>query len=315
MKEKEGLIGKRLKSFGKELWKNRTLYLMASPALLYLIFFSYIPLYGIQVAFRDFNFVDGVTHSPWVGLKNFEFFFKSKFFLQTTGNTLFLNFMIIGLGIITQVSTAILLNEVVSRRMKKAFQTAMFFPYFISWIVVDAFVRGLLSERYGLVNNLIRHFGGEGVAWYNWAEIWPAILIGAAIWKGLGYNTVIYLARITGIDQEMYEAARIDGANKFQQIFKITLPMLKPTIILLLLMSIGNMFRGDFQMVYALVGDNGMLLPRTEIIDTYVYRAMRLNAQYGTSAAVGLFQSVMGFVLVLFSNYLVKKNDADLAIF
>lgn len=297
------------------MWKNRTLYLMAVPALIPLVMFSYIPMYGIQIAFRNYNFVEGITHSPWVGMKNFEFFFRSKFFPQITFNTLFINFMCIGLGIVTQVTVAILLNEVVGKRLKKAFQTAMFFPYFISWIVVDAFMEGLLSERYGLVNNIIRSFGGEGIAWYNEAAIWPAILIIASLWKALGYNSVIYLARITGIDQELYEAARIDGANKWQEITRITLPLLKPTIILLLLMSLGNMFRGDFGMIYALVGDNGMLLPTTEIIDTYVYRAMRFDAQYGMAAAVGLFQSVMGFVLVLFSNYLVRKHDKDLAIF
>lgn len=309
------MVTKKKKGVFFELKKNRALYGMTLPALIYLLLFSYIPLYGIQVAFRNYNFVDGITKSPWVGLKNFEFFFKSKFFLSTTFNTLFLNFMIIGFGLVAQVGVAILLNEIVNKKAKKIFQTAMFFPYFISWIVVDAFVKGLLSEKFGLINNIIRGFGGEGVAWYNNAAIWPFLLVAIAIWKSLGYNAVIYLAAIAGIDQEIYEAAKIDGANKFQEIFKITLPLLKPTIVMLLLMSIGNMFRGDFQMVYSIIGDNSMLLPTTEIIDTYVFRAMRLNSQYGTAAAVGLYQSIMGFVLVMISNYLVRRNDKDLAIF
>lgn len=298
-----------------EIYTNKVLYLMALPAIVFLIIFSYIPMYGIQIAFRNFNFVDGISHSPWTGLKNFEFYFKSDFFMSTTFNTLRLNLMFIFGGIITQVFTAIILNEIVGVRTKKIFQTAMFFPFFISWIVVDAFVRGLLNDRFGIINNIIRSLGGEGTAWYNEASYWPYILLIISIWKGLGYGTVIYLAKISSIDNEYYEAAKIDGANKFQEIIYITLPMLKPIVVLLLLISIGGLFGGDFTMIYGLIGDNGMILPTTEIISTYTYRAMRLNAQFGTAAAVGLYQSVMGFILVILSNKLVKTYDKDLSIF
>lgn len=301
--------------FLKELYKNKVLYLMALPAIVFLIIFAYVPMYGIQIAFREFNFVDGISRSPWIGLKNFEFFFKSDFFMVTTLNTLKLNLMFIFGGLIIQVFTAILLNEVINVPTKKLFQTAMFFPFFISWIVVDSFVRGLLNDRFGVINNIIRSLGGEGVAWYNIAAYWPYILLLLSIWKGLGYGTVIYLAKITSIDNEYYEAAKIDGANKFQEITWITLPMLKPTIILLLLIAFGGLFGGDFTMIYGLIGDNGMLLPTTEIISTYTYRAMRVNAQFGNAAAVGLYQSVMGFLLVLFSNQLVKRYEKDSAIF
>jgi putative aldouronate transport system permease protein len=298
-----------------ELFSNRALYLMTIPALLFLIVFNYVPMYGIQIAFRNFNVVDGISRSPFVGLKNFAFFFKSDFFYTITFNTLYLNFLFISTGVLTQVSTAILINEVLQLRLKKLFQTAMFFPYFISWVIVTALVTSLLSERFGLVNRVLTQLGLETVVWYFEPKIWPAILTVASIWKGLGYGVVIYLAKIAGIDAEIYEAARIDGAGKFHEIRHITLPMLIPTVVLLLLIAIGGIFRGDFGMIYSLIGDNGLLLTTTEIIDTYVYRAMRINAQYGMAAAIGLYQSVMGFGLVLLSNYLVKRYDRSMGIF
>lgn len=299
----------------RELFTNRALYLMTLPAFAFLIIFNYVPLYGIQIAFRNFNVVDGITRSPFVGLRNFEFFFKSNFFFSTTFNTLYLNFLFIFFGMIMQVSTAILISEVISARLRKSFQTAMFFPYFISWVIITALVSALLSEKFGVLNRILASLDLQTVVWYNEPRIWPAILTIASVWKGLGYGVVIYLAKIVGIDTQIYESARIDGANKFQEIMRITLPMLTPTIVLLLLMAIGGIFRGDFGMIYSLVGDNGMLLSTTEIIDTYVYRAMRINAQYGMAAAVGLYQSVMGLILVLLSNYLIKRYDNDLAIF
>jgi putative aldouronate transport system permease protein len=288
---------------------------MTVPAFVFLILFNYVPLYGIQIAFRNFNVVDGITGSPWVGLRNFEFFFKSEYFLSITFNTLFLNFLFIFCGLVMQVSTAILINEVISKHWKKTFQTMMFFPYFLSWVVVQALVTALLNERFGVINELLRSLGMEGVVWYNEPAYWPAILTIASVWKGLGYGVVIYLAKITGIDQEIYESCRMDGANKFQEIIHITLPMLKPTIVLLLIMNIGNMFRGDFGMIYSLIGDNGQLLETTEIIDTYVYRTMRQGGNYGLSTAIGLYQSIMGLILVLFTNWLARRYDPEVAIF
>lgn len=299
----------------KELLKNRTLYLMTVPAFTFLIIFNYVPLYGIQIAFRNFNVVDGITRSPFIGLRNFEFFFRSNFFFSTTFNTLYLNFLFISFGLIMQVSTAILISEVISKRLRKTFQTAMFFPYFISWIIVTALVTSLLSEKFGVLNRLLVNLNMQTVVWYNEPKLWPAILTIANVWKSMGYGVVIYLAKITGIDMQIYESARTDGANKFKEIIHITLPMLKPTIVLLLLIALGGIFRGDFGMIYSLVGDNGMLLSTTEIIDTYVYRAMRINAQYGMAAAVGLYQSIMGLILVLLANWLTKRYDSELAIF
>jgi len=272
-------------------------------------------MYGVQVAFKQFNFIDGIFGSPWVGLDNFMFFFKSRFFFQTTFNTLFINAMIIVLGTFMAVSTAILIAEIPSKAMKKIFQTSVFFPFFISWIVVSAFIRGLLSDRFGLVNNMLVSWGGEAIPWFNLAELWPYFLAIIATWKGLGYGTVIYLAKIVGIDPEIMEAAKIDGANKWQEIIYIIMPALKPTIVLLFLIHLGQIFYGDFGMVFAIIGDNAMLLPSTDIINTYIFRAMRMNQQFGVAAAVGLYQSVMGFILVVITNHIVRRHDRDLALF
>ena len=297
-----------------ELFINKTLYLMILPAFIFIIVFNYAPLYGLQLAFKKFNFQLGIGGSPWVGLENFLSYFRSIFFTQTTLNTLGLNFLFIAFGVSSQMLVAILLNEV-SRRTQKVFQTALFFPYFISWIVISVFVTALLSERYGMVNNLITALGGKRVPFFSMPKYWWAILTVAHVWKALGYGSVIYLAKIMGIDQEIYEAATVDGTNKFQEIRYITVPMLIPTAILLLLIAIGGIFRGDFQMIYSLTGENKMLLSVTEVIDTYVFRMMKLTGNHGVAAAVGLYQSIMGFGLVMLSNYLVRRHDADLALF
>ena len=307
----------RIKSVGvfKEFYTNRALYLMIIPALAVLVLFAYIPMYGIQVAFRNFNAADGISGSPWVGLKNFIFFFKSIYFFRLTFNTLFLNILFLCANLIMQISTAILINEIINKRFQKILQTSMFFPYFLSWVVVSTLVNALLNNSYGILNKILMIMGAEGVVWYKEPKYWPAILTFANVWKNMGYGIVIYLAKITSIDPTMYEAARIDGANKAQEIFRITLPMLIPTVVLLLLLGIGNMFRGDFAMIYQLTGEGGILQSTTDVIDTFVFRAMRVNGQYGLSTAIGLYQSVMGFILVMVSNGLIKRYDKDMAIF
>lgn len=301
-------------AFLRELVVNRTLYLMILPAFAFVIIFNYAPIYGLQLAFKKFNFQLGITGSPWVGLYNFLSYFRSIYFTQTTFNTLYLNFLFIVFGVSSQVVVAILLNEV-TRRQQKTFQTAMFFPYFISWIVISFFVTALLSERFGMVNNVVTALGGQRISWFTMPKYWRVILTIASMWKALGYGSVIYLAKIMGIDAEIYESATIDGANKFQEIRCITLPMLKPTVILLLLIAIGGVFRGDFGMIWALTGENKSLLSVTEVIDTYVFRMMRLTGNHGVAAAVGLYQSLMGFGLVMLSNYLVRRYDPELALF
>ena len=297
-----------------ELFINRTLYIMILPAFAFIIIFNYAPLYGLQLAFKKFNFQLGITGSPWVGLDNIISYFRSMFFVQTTVNTLVLNFLFIAFGVTSQMLVAVLLNEV-TRRKQKVFQTALFFPYFISWIVISVFVTALLSERYGMVNNLLVALGGDRIPFFTIPRHWRVILTVSHVWKNLGYGSVIYLAKIMGIDSEIYEAATIDGANKFQEIRDITVPMLIPTAVLLLLIAIGGIFRGDFGMIYALTGENKMLLSVTEVIDTYVFRMMKLTGNHGVAAAVGLYQSIMGFGLVMLANFLVRRYDPDLALF
>ena len=303
-----------LSAFFLEMHKNKTLYLMIVPALVFVIIFNFMPLYGLQLAFRKFNFQLGIMGSPWVGLDNFLIYFKSIFFFQTTYNTLFLNFLFITFGTLSAVTVAILLNET-RRGKQKVYQTFMFFPHFISWIVISAFVTALLADRFGLLNQVIRYFGGEGAVWFREPKYWPTILTIAHVWQSLGVSSVIYLAKIASIDQEIYEASTIDGANKFQEIMLITLPMIVPTIVLLTLIAIGGIFRGNFGMIYALTEGKGALLSVTEVIDTYVFRMMRLTGNYGMAAAVGLYQSIMGFLLVMLSNFLVKRYDKELALF
>ena len=299
----------------RELWKNRALYLMCIPAFVWLIIFCYTPMYGAQIAFRKYNARDGITGSPFVGFKNFEFFFKSNDALRVTGNTLLINFLIITLTLVLSVCTAILLSEIRKKKLKKLYQTLIFFPYFVSWVVVQAILRAILSDSYGFVNGLLESMGLEPVAWYSLGSAWIWIVVICAVWKNLGYNTVIYLARITSIDSTMYEAARLDGASKLQEIWYITLPMLKPTIIIMLLMSIGGVFRADLNMFLAVSPTSGAALKYINVIDTYVYHAMKNNMQYGLSAAVGLWQSLMGFLLVLLSNKLVKRYESENALF
>lgn len=302
----------------RELFVNRTLYLMIVPSLVVLIVFAYIPMYGVQVAFRSYNAQGGITGSPWVGLANFMFFFKSMYFGQLTFNTLFLNFLFLSAGLVMQISTAILLNEILSKRYQKVLQTAMFFPYFLSWVVASTLLNAMLNDSRGLLNEVLKLFGQQGVVWYKQPQYWPFILMCCSVWKSMGYGVVIYLARISSLDQDVYEAARIDGASKAQEIFRITLPMIFPTIVLLVLLGIGNMFRGDFSMIWQLAGigtAGSILQSTTDVIDTFIFRAMTQTGQYGFSAAIGLYQSLMGFALVLITNGLIKRYDRDMAIF
>lgn len=301
--------------FFRELWKNRALYLMCIPAFVWLIIFCYTPMYGAQIAFKKYNARDGITGSPPVGLKNFEFFFKSNDALRVTTNTLLINFLIITLTLVLSVCTAVLLSEIKKQKVKKIYQTMIFFPYFVSWVVVQAILRAILSDSYGFINGLLETLGLEPVAWYSLGSAWIWIVVICAVWKNLGYNTVIYLARISSIESSMYEAVRLDGASKLQEIWYITLPMMKPTIIIMLLMSIGGVFRADLNMFLAISPTSGPALRYINVIDTYVYGAMMNNMQYGMSAAVGLWQSLMGFILVLLSNKLVKRYESENALF
>lgn len=308
---------KKRGGFFAELMKNRYLYLLTLPGILFFVIFSYLPMVGLYIAFVDYNPIAGLFGfaSKFVGLFNFKFFFTSNDWLYVTFNTLFLNALFISTGIVVQIFMAVGLNELTSRPFKRTAQTLMYLPNFLSWTVVAVFSLALFSTDGGLINNGLTALGLPTVSFYQDATVWTPLLVVLRLWKGAGFGTVIYLSTIAGISQELYEAAIIDGASRLQCITRITLPLLRTTTVMLLIMSIGGIFYGDFGMIYALVGDNPLLRSSTDVIDTFVYRALRLNNDYGMSSAVGLFQSAIGFVMVIAANAVTRRLDRDSALF
>lgn len=297
----------------RELKKNHQLYLMCVPALLVLVLFSYIPMAGIWMAFTKYNIKDGIFGSEFVGLQNFKYFFTSSTGMgpKVIYNTLYINFFGLIFGTILPITIAICFNEVRGKLFKKVTQSAMFFPYFLSWVVVGAIVYAFFSTDTGMVNRILAQGGHKIIRWYAEKKYWKPIIITADVWKWAGYNSIIYMAAMTNFDASLYDAASVDGANRFQQIIHITLPLIKPTVVILSLMSIGRIFFGDFGMIYGIVGNNSLLYDEVAVIDTYVYSAMKqLGFSYTT--AIGLFQSVMGLILVTLSNKLAKRiNDGE----
>lgn len=305
-----------MKIFLNEIRKNKIGYAMALPAVLIIVAFCYIPFYYTITAFQKYNYLKGVLGSPWVGLENFKFFFGpgGKAF-QVTTNTLVMNFYFIISSIVVTVTMSILVNEIKNKMFKKVSQTMYFFPYFLSWVIIGEIVYSIFSSEYGSLNNLLVSLGVDPVQWYKHPEYWRPILVFCNIWKNAGYGMLVYLATMSSFDTSLYEAAIVDGANKLQCIFRITLPLLKPTILILTLYSLGRIFFGDFGMVYGVVRDVGPLLTKVEIIDTYVYRAYRQTGLIGMATAIGLYQSVFGFITILLSNYIVKKHNEGSALF
>lgn len=301
----------RGKAFVKEMRRHRTLYLMCVPALALLAVLCYVPFGGTWMAFTKFNVVDGIFGSPFVGLNNFAMFFEIGAAARVIYNTLFINIFGIILGLIFPVALAISLNEMKTGLYKRMTQGVMFFPYFLSWVVVGAICYGLFSTDVGVVNALLRDMGAQPVRWYAEPKYWKGFLIAFDVWKWSGYSSIVYLAAMANFDPNLFEAAEVDGASKWQRILRLTIPMLKPTAVVLTLMSIGRIFYGDFGMVYGIVGNNPVLSSEVEVIDTYVYGSMRaLGFSYAT--AVGLMQSVMGLIMVTLSNRLAKRiNDGE----
>lgn len=306
---------KRRYTFLTDIRRNPFSYLLALPAMIYVFVFGYMTLPYITIAFQNYNYKNGIFGSKFVGLKNFEFFFKSSGAMQVTYNTIFLNVLFITSGTIVAILLALMLNEIRSKMYLKVSQSMLIFPNFLSWIIVSYVVFAFLSSEYGWLNAIIKSMGKESVSMYSSADGWPLILVLIRLWKGVGITAVIYMATIVGIDESLFEAAKIDGASRIQQIKHITLPLLMPTISILTLLAIGKIFYGDFQMIYALVGDNGILLEKTDVIDTYVFRALRQTGDPAGAMAVGLYQAFVGFILVFGSNLLVKKLFPDGAIF
>ena len=302
----------RLKVY-KEHWP---LYLMMVPGLLYLLINNYIPMAGIVIAFKKLNFAKGIFASDWVGLENFKFLFASKDAWLITRNTLLYNVAFIIVNMVVGIAIAILICEVRSKKMKKLYQSAILLPFLMSMVILSYIVYALLSSENGLVNNsILASLHIDPIQWYQEPKYWPFILIFANCWKGVGYGCLIYIASLIGIDPSYYEAARLDGASKWQEITKITLPCLVPTIITLLLLSIGRIFYSDFGLFYQVPMNSGVLFPTTNVIDTYVYRALIERGNISMSSAAGVYQSMVGFVIVMLSNWIVRKVDKDQALF
>ncbi|GMK46427.1 ABC transporter permease [Paenibacillus glycanilyticus] len=315
----DSVVKKRKKSFLSDVKQNFYLYLLVLPGVLYFVIFKYLPMVGIIVAFQDFNTVKGLFKSKFVGLKNFEYFFTSKDWLVVTWNTLYLNLLFLITGLFFSILIAIVLSEISSKYFKKVTQSLVILPNFISWTLVSMFVFALLSTDVGLINSVLKALGfiqeGQEINFYANPSLWAGILVVLKIWKTAGFGSVVYLAAIAGIDQEIYEAAKMDGASRMQCITKITLPQLKTTAVLLTLFGIGGIFHGDLGMIYAIVGDNPYLYDTTDVIDTYVFRMLRQMNDMSMSTAIGLYQSFVGFIIVYITNYLAKKYDSDSAIF
>lgn len=295
--------------------RSGPLLLIALPGILYLIINNYIPMFGVFLAFKDYNFAKGIFGSDWCGLKNFKYLFSQDAF-TITRNTILYNVAFIILGTAMAILIAILMCELGKKARVKFFQASLLLPNLLSWVVVGCIGFAFLNSDTGFINNtLIKMFNGEPVAWYTTAKHWPIILIIVYLWKVSGYSSIIYMASISGIDKGIFEAAKIDGATKMEQIMHITLPMLKPTIIIMTLMAVGRIFYSDFGLFYQVPMNSGALYGVTQTIDTYVYNGLMKLNDVGMSAAAGLYQSFVGFLLVMIANGIVRKVDNDNALF
>ncbi len=303
------------RGFLTKLYKYRVFLLMLTPAVIYTLIFAYYPMTGIVMAFKKYNYAGGIWGSPWNGLENFKFFFLSGQAGMVTRNTVLYNVLFIAVNTAAQIAAAILLTEIHNRHYRKITQSVMFLPYFISWVIVGVMAFNIFSSDYGFINRIITYFGGEKISFYTTPQTWPYILLFFSVWKGIGYGSVMYLAAIMGIDTSVYEAAKIDGANVFQRIFKVTIPMIMPTTVILFLLAVGGIFKGNFDMFYNLVGTNGLLYNYTDVIDTLTFRALTSSNDFGMSAAIGLYQSVLCFITILVVNKLVSLYDKDYTLF
>lgn len=306
---------KKKKGFLFELRQKKVLFLMLMPAAAFFIINSYIPMVGAYYAFTRFDFQGGLFGSPFIGLENFRFLFESGKLVSLTINTVMYNIAFISVSNILQIFFAILLSQIVGRLFKKVSQSIIFLPYFVSYVVLNAVVYAIFNYDTGFLNTSLTSFGLERYDAYGTPWIWRILMVLFYLWKNLGYGTVVYLAAITGISQEYYEAAKIDGANIIQQIKRITIPLLAPTFIILLLFALGGIMRGQFDLFYQVIRNNGLLYDATDILDTYVYRSLKQNFDIGMGTAAGLYQSVVGLIIILSTNYIIKKKQPDYALF
>ena len=299
----------------REIKKNWILFIFLIPCFVYFLINNYLPMSGIYFAFTQFNFRDGLFSSPFIGMKNFEYLVRADLW-KLTRNTILYNIVFITLGNSLQIFFAILVSQCGVKWFKRVSQTLLLMPHFVSYVILKVLVYNILEYDIGVINSAIAASGGTRIDFYNTPAYWPFLITFFNLWKGLGYGTVVYLATIMGISDEYYEAAKIDGANIFQQIRYITLPLLKPTFIILLLYAIGGIFKGQFELFWQMVGNNGMLFNVTDILDTYVYRVtISQPMNMGLSTAAGLYQSVFGLIVVVVTNAIIKHNNAEYALF
>jgi putative aldouronate transport system permease protein len=306
-------MGKRKR---KHLAKTGPLLLIALPGIAYLLINNYLPMFGVFLAFKDYNYFKGIFGSEWSGFDNFRFLFRTSDAWVMTRNTLLYNAAFIVIGTIAAIFIAVLLYELGEKRRVKVFQAALMLPNLFSWVVIGFIVYAFLNADTGFVNNtVLTALGMEPVSFYSTPGPWPFFLILTYLWKYAGYFSIVYIASIAGIDKSIYEAAQLDGASKVQQIMKVTLPLLKPTVVVLTLMAVGRIFYSDFGLFYQVPMNSGRLFGVTQTIDTYVYRGLMELNDVGMSAAAALYQSVVGFLLVLGANALVRRFDRDNALF
>jgi putative aldouronate transport system permease protein len=300
----------------RELRKNWPLFLMLLPGCIFVIIFNYIPMAGIVIAFQKEDLSKGFLMGDWIGFKNFEPIFRTPDAWDIFRNTVSYNAVFIFLGLATAVFIAIALNEIRSVRLAKFYQSLMFLPYFLSWVVVSFLVYAFLNPDYGFMNKIVlKALNQEGIAWYNEPKYWPYLLTFINLWKNAGYNSVIYFAAIMGIDKEMYEAAELDGASRLQRIWHITIPCLVPMMIIMTILAVGRIFQADFGLFYQITMNSGTLFPVTNVFDTYIYRSLKVTMSTGIASAAGFTQAVVGFALVLSANLAVRKIDPEKSLF
>lgn len=305
----------RKRGFLYDVKKNRTLLLMLLPAALLTFVFAYLPMGGLILAFKQFRYDLGIFGSETVGLSNFKFFFQSGDAWNVTRNTVLYNLVFIIINTVLEVGFAIVLSEIVNKFVKKTLQSIIFLPYFISWVIVSSIAYSLFNFENGTVNGILSAIGIQTVNIYAEPSWWKYIIVAFSAWKGVGYGMVVYLASIAGVDTSLHEAAQIDGANIFHRIRYITIPSITPTIITMTLLAVGKIFKGSLDLFYQLVGNNGALFDATDVIDTYVFRSLIQSGDIGKTAAVGLYQSVLCFVTIIIVNKIVKRAEADYALF
>ena len=316
LKEEANIVKRKtpVAGFLKDLRKNSGLLILALPGAILLFIFHYVPLYGLILPFKNYRYDLGFFKSPWAGLTNFKFLFAGNTIFRVVRNTLGYNFVFIFLGTFISIVFALMLFEL-GKKSVKVYQTIMFIPYFISWVVASFAFLALFNMEYGVLNKILVSLGKDPVLWYNEPKYWPFIIVIVAVWKGLGYGSVVYYAALMGIDSELFDAAKIDGASKLQQIKSVSIPSIKPIIVMMVILQIGKIFYSDFGLFYNVTMNSSLLYPVTDVIDTFVYRSLIDLGDIGMASASGFFQATVGFILVLLTNYIVRKINNENSLF